>query len=755
MTANLEGRLRSMEAETRGLILRHLVRQDLDLGDWDEVEALLTSIAFVDAKCRAGLIYDLVTDYQLATTALDRAGRSRPAVLESWRRFVDSESHVLGQEPELFEQQALNQPADDPVGAAARAHRATLASAGAGAEWSRSYLVLLNKSARAPLAAVQRTLHQHDSIIMGAAMTHDGYTAVSGGLDHAIRVWELSTGRCIGTLRQPFTTAVALDRHGRSALTASNETLILWDLGRWRGTTLPRHHSSVIRDLAMTPDGRLAVSGGDHTVALWDLRTRQRIAVLRGHSEEVLAVAISSDGTLAVSGSGDRMVRVWSLAEERCVAVLEGHEEAVHAVAMTPCGELMISGANDRLVKVWSRAGTLVATLTGHPSAVDSVAVSQDSRSCLSGGEDGEILVWDLESMTCRAVLHSHTIDVSSISLTADSRRALSSGWDGKLVLWNLDGELPDAGSADYPHSVHGLALTADATHIVSADSGGGIHLWDMVRREHVTLLGSHEAEAHAVAVGADGRLAVSAGGDGTVRTWDLARREGGGILGHHDTAVHAVAITPNGRYALSGAEDGSVTLWDLHERRLVRSLQGHTEGVRAVALAADVGLAISGDDDGAIRHWELPQGRCRQVIELPEELRSAGEGVFCLALSPDSRLLAWAGTSRVIWLWDVHGEALVGGLVGHRNMIHAVAFAPGGHHLVSGSADNFLKVWSLSTGRCVASFPTNGNVHACAAGTGGLITCGDSSGIVYMLRLTGDSPDFDRNPLTCTNAQM
>ena len=57
----------------------------------------------------------------------------------------------------------------------------------------------------------------------------------------------------------------------------------------------------------------------------------------------------------------------------------------------------------------------------------------------------------------------------------------------------------------------------------------------------------------------------------------------------------------------------------------------------------------------------------------------------------------------------------------------------------ISGSSDETLKVWDLSTGAVVASFSDEDSLYACAvAPDGKTIVAGGKSGQVHFLRLEG-----------------
>jgi len=108
-------------------------------------------------------------------------------------------------------------------------------------------------------------------------------------------------------------------------------------------------HTSVVESVSMTPDGRCAVSlSDDRTLRVWDLELGRCLRVL-GVDKQIKrvkwkpyalsprpdGVSITSDGLRAVSTSDDMTLRVWDLETGRCLLVLKGHSGTVSSVSVT------------------------------------------------------------------------------------------------------------------------------------------------------------------------------------------------------------------------------------------------------------------------------------------------------------------------------------------------------------------------------------------------------------------------------------
>ncbi|QUQ64606.1 hypothetical protein [Kutzneria sp. CA-103260] len=179
--------------------------------------------------------------------------------------------------------------------------------------------------------------------------------------DHSIRLWDVLDGEAVDTAIgwQRWTRAIACVGLGVTpvAVTVNNDHAVrVWDLTTGTLICPPmRDHRDRVYAVACTTIHGLpvAVTGGDDdAVRLWDLTTgRPHGKPLVGHTGWIAGVACAEiDGRpVAFSGGCDRTVRVWDLVTGTCREVLVMPAE-VHALAVAPDGGLVVCTGQDVIV---------------------------------------------------------------------------------------------------------------------------------------------------------------------------------------------------------------------------------------------------------------------------------------------------------------------------------------------------------------------------------------------------------------------
>ena len=82
------------------------------------------------------------------------------------------------------------------------------------------------------------------------------------------------------------------------------------------------------------------------------------------------------------------------------------------------------------------------------------------------------------------------------------------------------------------------------------------------------------------------------------------------------------------------------------------------------------------------------------QEPKLRSTLKGHTEVAYAVAFSPDGKTLASGSLDNTIKLWDVTTGRNTATLNGHSGGVTSIAFSPDGNTLASGSMDTTMKLW-------------------------------------------------------------
>jgi platelet-activating factor acetylhydrolase IB subunit alpha len=199
-----------------------------------------------------------------------------------------------------------------------------------------------------------RTLPGHDHSVSAvrfipsgaAGSPSSGNLLVSASRDKSLRIWDVSTGYCVKTIRG---------------------------------------HAEWVRDVSPSFDGEYLLSAGnDYTARIWNTTSGEPQATLLGH-EHVIECCVfappasygylatlagqkkppaSSSAEFIATGSRDKSIRLWDT-RGTLIKTLLGHDNWVRGLVFHPGGKYLLSVADDKTLRCWdlSQEGKLVKTL--------------------------------------------------------------------------------------------------------------------------------------------------------------------------------------------------------------------------------------------------------------------------------------------------------------------------------------------------------------------------------------------------------
>lgn len=163
---------------------------------------------------------------------------------------------------------------------------------------------------------------------------------------------------------------MAWSSDSRLLVTASDDkTLKIWELSSGKSLKTLKGHSNYVFCCNFNPQSNLIVSGSfDESVRIWDVRTGKCLKTLPAHSDPVSAVHFNRDGSLIVSSSYDGLCRIWDTASGQCLKTLiDDDNPPVSFVKFSPNGKYILAATLDNTLKLWDYSkGKCLKTYTGH-----------------------------------------------------------------------------------------------------------------------------------------------------------------------------------------------------------------------------------------------------------------------------------------------------------------------------------------------------------------------------------------------------
>lgn len=170
-----------------------------------------------------------------------------------------------------------------------------------------------------------------------------------------------------------------------------------------------------------------------------------------------------------------------------------------------------------------------------------------------------------------------------------------------------------------------------------------------------------------------------------------------------HTHWINDITLAQQHSALVSASADLLVKLWrplasDIKEPVTIGQ---HADYVKCVATPSQsTNWVASGGLDRKIYLWDLSgAGKTLEIDVQGEEVSQKGS-VYALGVTHD--ILANGGPESIVRLWDPKSGQRITKFVGHTDMIRAILISESGDMVLSASADQTVKVWSVTAGRCM-----------------------------------------------------
>ncbi|KAI0450245.1 WD40 repeat-like protein [Xylaria acuta] len=202
-------------------------------------------------------------------------------------------------------------------------------------------------------------------------------------------------------------------------------------------------------------------------------------------------------------------------------------------------------------------------------------------------------------------------------------------------------------------------------------------------------------------------------------KTGKLRRR-----LEGHEGGVWALQY--EGNVLVSGSTDRSVRVWDIEKGLCTQVFYGHTSTVRCLQILMPTKtvkdgqevtmpakpLIITGSRDSQLRVWRLPEAGSRRYIQTGPPANDAdcpyfirtlqGHTHSVRAIAAHADTLVSGSYDNTVRVWRISTGETVHVLQGHSQKVYSVVLDVERNRCISGSMDSFVKIWDLETGSCL-----------------------------------------------------
>jgi WD40 repeat protein len=235
-------------------------------------------------------------------------------------------------------------------------------------------------------------------------------------------------------------------------------------------------------------------------------------------------------------------------------------------------------------------------------------------------------------------------------------------------------------------------------------------------------IVGVPPASVHpvrAVAVSPDGKI-VAGGRGNQIHLYDAAKgdylralvdpnlktADGKPVKAAHLSLVEALAYSPDGKLLVSGGFQ-EIAIWNPADGKLIQKIPGFAHSVVALAFSLDGKLlAVAGGEptvEGEIKVFEV--GSWKKFAEVKN---GHSDTVYGICFSPDAKMIATGSADKFVKVWEIPSGKFVKSFEGHTHHVLDIGWMSDGKLLASAGGDNTVKVWDFEKGEQARTIPAH-----------------------------------------------
>ena len=463
---------------------------------------------------------------------------------------------------------------------------------------------------------------------------------------------------------------------------------------------------SNVATVKFSPDGSKLGVGGQGVVQLWDAATGKLERRFAARTNQGTTLVFSPDGKTVATSGRDGTTQMWETATGKRKGITEGTANNIGGLQYRADGQLVAWGIQTNAIHIWEvPSGKRVTPDLGHSGPVTALMFAPDGKSLVSSGQDGQILRWStvdgklLKPMTLKIDEETKRMygypraNGGVVSFAPNGKYLIAPAPNGSgSAVYDAESGLELfalAGAGGYVDRGGVLAFSPDSTKVVALNryygrpEGISIPVWDVETGNPLPNLKGQTGEFSSGAFSTDGKLLATAsyqyqptGQVAEVWVWDLETGKPVGKITRTNANVQAMTFLNDRMLVVVDPNSRTLPVYDAIGGKEVRAFEATTADKSPVYLGNTNGLPLN--------PVVSPD---RRLVALPVSNQA---GIYT------KEGYVTTNTSRV-FVWEVASGTLRHELKGQDGQLSAVAFAPDGKTLATGSSDTTIILWDLT----------------------------------------------------------
>jgi autophagy-related protein 16 len=298
---------------------------------------------------------------------------------------------------------------------------------------------------------------------------------------------------------------------------------------------------------------------------------------------------------------------------------------------------------------------------------------------------------------TLKRSVTAHDGEVNTLAYSSTGLNMCSGGQDKVVKIWDTPTTALKASLTGCTQSVMSVAYdwANPNDHVIAASNDNAARVWTIaggINRVQHTLMG-HISRVSQALFSFDNLKAITGSHDRTIKVWDLQKGYCIRTIFCY-SSCNSLCLSYDGIVIVSGHLDSNLRFWDVKTGECIRALESlHSQQITSVVLSPDGHSVLTNARDNCLKLVDIRN--YAEIQSFKHETYRTGVNWAKACFSPDGRYIASGSADGYVFIWEVASGKIDSILKkGHKTTVIAVAWHPSGHQIASCDRNGQIVFW-------------------------------------------------------------